>query len=105
MTKPKSRKVLRQGHSFPPPNFSDCPSRPASREEENKDKAKDKDKCEDKDKDKDKYKDKDNHKDKDKDNHKDKDKDKATFFQIVQVGREEENITFIRGQTIFLNKL
>ena len=26
MTKPKSRKVLRQGHSFPPTNFSDCPS-------------------------------------------------------------------------------
>ena len=44
VTKPKSRKVLRQGHTFPTPNFSDCPSRLASRKEENKDKDKDKDK-------------------------------------------------------------
>ena len=46
VTKPKSRKVLRQGHSFPPPNFSDCPSQPASSEEENKDKEEHKEKDE-----------------------------------------------------------
>ena len=33
VTKPKSRKVLRQGHAFPARNFSDCPSRARGREE------------------------------------------------------------------------